>query len=70
YHMSILSGEAWVIELILGHPDRIQCELGMSAYTVRDVTVELRRHGHKALMNVSLEEQLAIFLYMCVTGLS
>ena len=42
----------------------------MSAYTFRDVTVELRRHGHEASTNVSLEEQLAIFLYTCVTGLS
>ncbi|KAJ7735745.1 hypothetical protein B0H16DRAFT_1326991 [Mycena metata] len=29
YHTSALSGQAWVDELILGHPDRIHCELGM-----------------------------------------
>lgn len=41
YHTSILSDEGWIIELILGHPDHIQCELGMSAYTFRDITMEL-----------------------------
>ena len=29
YHTSALSGEAWLIKLILGHPDCIRCELGM-----------------------------------------
>ncbi|KAG2743479.1 hypothetical protein P692DRAFT_201723434, partial [Suillus brevipes Sb2] len=29
YHTSALSGEAWVIELLTGHPERIRCELGM-----------------------------------------
>ena len=31
---------------------------------------ELRDIGHQNSRNVSLEEQLAIFLYMCVTGLT
>jgi len=70
YHTSVLSGEGWIIELILGHLDRIWCELGMSAYTFRDITMELQRHGHKASDRVTLEEQLAIFLYTCDTGLS
>ncbi|KAF9219216.1 hypothetical protein BS17DRAFT_681695, partial [Gyrodon lividus] len=30
YHTSILSGEAWVYELILGHPDRIRHNIGVS----------------------------------------
>ena len=30
YHMSILTREGWVMELLSGHPDRIRCELGMS----------------------------------------
>jgi hypothetical protein len=29
YHTSALTGEAWVKELIVGHPDRIKNELGM-----------------------------------------
>ena len=69
YHTSALSGEAWLVELILGHPDRIRCELGMDVHTFKSVTLELRCHGHKASKHVSLEEQLAIFLYICVTGL-
>ncbi|KAF9224698.1 hypothetical protein BS17DRAFT_701647 [Gyrodon lividus] len=30
YHTSILSGEAWVHNPILGHPDRIRHSLGVS----------------------------------------
>ncbi|KIJ10949.1 hypothetical protein PAXINDRAFT_85243, partial [Paxillus involutus ATCC 200175] len=30
YHTSILSGEAWIYELILGHLDRIQHSLGVN----------------------------------------
>ena len=70
YHTSALSGEAWLIGLILGHPDRIRCELGMDVHTFKSVTLELRHHGHRALSQVSLEEQLGIFLYICVMGLS
>ena len=29
YHTSALSGEAWVLELLNGHPKRIRCELGV-----------------------------------------
>ena len=29
YHTSVLSGHAWVQELVHGHPDRIYYELGM-----------------------------------------
>jgi hypothetical protein len=70
YHTSALSGEAWVIELILGHPKRIQCELGVTVHTFKALIQELELHGCKNSRNVSLEEQLAIFLYTCITGLS
>ena len=70
YHTSALSGEAWLIKLILGHPDCIHCELGMDVHTFKSVTLELCHHGHRASSQVSLEEQLSIFLYICVTGLS
>ena len=69
YHTSSLSSEGWVVELILGHPDCIRCKLGMDAHTFKEVTLELHSHGHKCSTNVSLEEQLVIFLYTCVTGL-
>ncbi|KAF9231323.1 hypothetical protein BU15DRAFT_9657, partial [Melanogaster broomeanus] len=63
YHTSALSGEAWVIELLLGHPNRICCELGMHAHVFAALVSELRSMGQKDSKFVSLEEQLAIFLY-------
>ena len=70
YHTSHLSGQEWVMELILGHPDRIRCELGVSTGIFNTLISELQSQGHHASRHVSLEEQLAIFLYACVTGLS
>ena len=69
YHTSILSGEGWVLELLTGHPDRIRNELGLSVDLFEELITVLRDHGHKDSRSVSLEEQLAIFLYTCVTGL-
>ena len=69
YHMSVLSGEGWVIELLTGHPDHIWNELGMSTELFGELVVILRNHNHTNSRWVSLEEQLAIFLYTCVTGL-
>jgi len=71
YHMSILTGEAWVYELMYGHPDRIQHNFGVDC----DVFNALLRvlHCNRFFMScnsVSVEEQLGIFLYTCVTGLS
>ena len=37
YHTSILTGEGWVMELLEGHHNCIQCELGVS----HDVFLEL-----------------------------
>jgi hypothetical protein len=31
YHTSTLSGQEWVSELIVGHPERIRCELGVGS---------------------------------------
>ena len=70
YHTSALSGEAWVIELLVGHPGRIRCELGMNANVFVGLVDELRELGHDDSKFVSLEEQLVIFLYMSVTGLT
>ena len=67
YHTSILSGYAWVQELLHGHPERIRTELGVH----KDALIrELRSMGHGDTRYVTLEEQLAIFLYTSVTGLS
>jgi hypothetical protein len=70
YHTSALSGEAWVLELLCGHPDRIHTELGVSLEVFSNLIQELHHIGHHNSRHVSLEEQLAIFLYMCVTGLT
>jgi hypothetical protein len=72
YHTSKLTGAAWVEELIQGHPNRIWSELGVRLHVFLTFVHELRvlcelgdsRRG------VMLKEQAAIFLYMCVTGLS
>ena len=70
YHTSILTGEGWVMELLSGHRNRIRCELEVSHDVFAALILELRDMGHGNLKYVSLEEQLSIFLYMCVTGLT
>ena len=69
YHTSILSRYAWVLELISGHPDRIYCELALRKEEFILLMAEFRSLGHHDTHRVTLEEQVAIFLYMCVTGL-
>ncbi len=69
YHTSALTGEAWVKELISGHPDRIYHELGMKLEVFIPFVMELRCCGLKDGRLISVEEQAAIFLYMSVTGL-
>ena len=70
YHTSLLSGEGWVQELLEGHPKRIQCELGVTKDVFKQLIHELKTMGHTRSRYVSLEEQLAIFLYTSVTGLT
>jgi hypothetical protein len=70
YHTSILSGYAWVQELLNGHPERIRTELGVHKEVFYALIEELRSMGHENTRYVTLEEQLAMFLYMSVTGLS
>ena len=70
YHTSILSGYAWVQELLNGHPERIRTELGVHKEVFYSLIEELQSMGHGDTKYVTLEEQLAIFLYMSVTGLT
>ncbi|KAG1799995.1 uncharacterized protein BJ212DRAFT_1287760, partial [Suillus subaureus] len=35
YHTSALTRQEWVIELILGHPDHIRCELGVNIHVFK-----------------------------------
>ena len=70
YHTSILSGYAWLQELLHGHPERIRTELGVHKEVFHSLIRELQSMGHSDTRYVTLEEQLAIFLYTSVTGLS
>ena len=70
YHTSILTGAGWLIELLLGHPDHIRCELGVCKHVFETLVNELCSLGCGDNRFVCLEEQLGIFLYSCVTGLT
>jgi hypothetical protein len=70
YHTSALSGVAWVCELLEGHPERIRNELGVHKHVFHQLIRELQKAGYNSSRNITLDEQLAMFLYPCVTGLS
>jgi hypothetical protein len=70
YHTSALSGESWVHELLTGHPRRIRTELGVHRSTFILLVKSMQKLGLRSSRHVSIEEQLAIFLYTVVTGLS
>jgi hypothetical protein len=70
YHTSILSGYAWLQELLHGHPEHIRTELGVHKEVFLALIQELWSMGHGDTKYMTLEEQLAIFLYTSVTGLS
>jgi hypothetical protein len=69
YHTSSLTGAGWVQELMLGHPDRIKTELGMRLHVFKRLVSDLSDLGLDPSRHISLEEQVAIFLYTSVTGL-
>jgi len=59
------------MELLSGHPEHIHCELGVHYYVFEALILDLQEMGYdNSRHGVSLEEQLAIFLYACVTGLT
>ena len=70
YHTSILTGEGWVVELLSSYPDWIHCELGVSHNIFTSLILALWEMGHGNSKYVSLEEQLSIFLYASVMGLT
>ena len=70
YHTSALSGVAWVCELLDGHPERIRNELRVHKHVFHQLIEELQKAGYASTRNVTLDEQLAIFLYTSITGLS
>ena len=70
YHTSVLTGAHWVRELLNGHPERIRNELGVHKHVFNSLIMALQQAGIHSSRHVFLEEQLAIFLYTSVTGLS
>ena len=69
-HTSILSGQGWVDELLAGHPRRILYSLGVDKHTFLHLIAVMRNLGLDDSRWVTLEEQLAIFLYASITGLT
>ena len=70
YHTSIMSGYAWLQELLHGHPECIHTELGVHKEVFHALIILLWSMGCSDTRYVTLKEQLAIFLYISVTGLS
>ena len=71
YQTSILSEEGWILELMNGHPDRIKTCLGVSHNVFNALVCSLEENGFVCLRHgISVAEQLGIFRYTCVTGLS
>ncbi|TDL14015.1 hypothetical protein BD410DRAFT_867664 [Rickenella mellea] len=70
-HISSLSGREWVTTLLAGHNDVFAEQMGMAKHVFRKLLRVLYTKAHlKSTRYVDLEEQLAIFLYTTVTGLS
>jgi hypothetical protein len=65
YHTSAFTGADWVHELLNGHPECIHNELGVHKHVFDGLIAGIHSFKH-----VFLEEQLVIFLYTCVMGLS
>ena len=70
YHTSILSGYAWAQYLLHGHPKHTRTKLGVHKEVFLGLVEELQSMWCGDTGNVTLQEQLAIFLYISVTGLS
>jgi hypothetical protein len=68
HHTSILTGEAWVAELLAGHPLRILSQLGVWHHVFEALITTMHDLGLDNSRHVSLEEQLTIFLYASTTG--
>ena len=70
YHTLILSGQMSVDELLEGHPDHIYCKLSVQKEIFLELVCTLHNFGITGSKHISLKEQLSIFLYMSMTGLT
>lgn len=67
----ILSGQMWLDELLVGHPERFVEQFGMSKCAFQLLSRELQLHsGLTDRCHVTADEQLATFLYITKTGSS
>ncbi|KAJ7127516.1 hypothetical protein C8R43DRAFT_897321 [Mycena crocata] len=71
-HTSALSGQAWLNELLVCHPDRIYIAMGMHHHVFLALVLQIRTLGYMEAQQprIELDESLAIFSYTCVTGLA
>jgi hypothetical protein len=70
-HMSRLTGQDWIDELLIGHDGRFYNELGLNKHVFRHLIMVLERDaGLCTTWQVLAEEQLAIFLHYARCGLS
>ena len=68
---SRLSCPQWVQELLDGHRDRFRDVHKLNRHVFENLLDELKRKaGLQHSRHLSAKEQLAIFLYICTTGLS
>ena len=70
YHTSALTGAGWVHELLDGQPECIHNELGVHKHVFLGLVEALEHYGVTSSGHLYIKEQLAIYLYTCVTGLS
>ena len=66
----MLTGRMWVLELLAGHPECICTQLGVHSHVFYAIVDKLHALGYTDSKFVTLEEQLAIFLYCSVTSLT
>jgi hypothetical protein len=68
-HTSILTGRAWLDELLVGHPERFKRQLGVAKHVFHRLSKELQQlSGLCNSKYVTADEQLAIFLHLARTG--
>jgi len=70
HHDSLYTGRDWIHDMQHGHPDRIFIAFGLRLHVFTKLLDVLRRIGLGDSRHIGLEEQLGLFLYTCVTGLT
>jgi hypothetical protein len=70
-HTSLLTGQCWLDELLVGHPTRFREQFGMSKNAFYRLSFELQTNsGLVASKFVTADEKIATFLHFVRTGAS